>query len=99
MLIDKIKTALSKLLQVIPDNIANANIRTYYGAWLGIFLLFIMFVFGWIFNLYATGRADLPVIVQFFGVFSMAVTFYTVLGRKIIDKDKDGISDDDEVIK
>lgn len=93
---EKIKDALSKLLQIIPDNIANANIRTYYGAWLGIFLLFLMFVSGWIWNLYVTGKADLPVLVQFFGVFAAAVTFYTMLGRKIIDKDKDGVSDDDE---
>ena len=97
-MVDKIKSLLSKLLQVLPDNITNANIRVYYGAWLGITLLFLMFVCGWFYNLHETNKADLAVLVQFFGVFTAGATCYTILGRKIIDSDKDGISDDDEKV-
>jgi hypothetical protein len=97
-MVKKIKDILSSLLSILPDKIKNANLKIYYGALLGVFILFIMFVVGWCYNLKTTGKADLTVIVQFFGVFTTATVFYTMLGKKVVDKDKDGYSDDDENI-
>lgn len=95
-MLTKIKNIFSSLLQAIPDNIKNANLRVYYGAWVGVLILFLMFVCGWLWNLHETNKADLQIIVQFFGVFTAAITFFSLLGRKVIDKNNDGISDDDE---
>ena len=95
---EKIKTALSKLIEIFPSNLNNSNMRIYYGAVIGFVFLFVLFVVGWIDKWRVEGKADLPVMISFMTLYlgPYTLTFISTLARKTVDVDKDGVSDDDE---
>ena len=95
---EKIKTALSKLIEIFPSNLNNSNMRIYYGAVIGFVFLFVLFIAGWIDKWRVEGKADLQVMISFMTLYlgPYTLTFISTLARKTVDKDGDGVSDDDE---
>ena len=100
-MVEKVKTALSKLIEIFPSNLNNSNMRIYYGAIIGFVFLSLLFIFGWLFNWRTEGKADLPILISFITLYlgPCTLAFISTMAKKTIDKDEDGISDDDEVTK
>ena len=100
-MVEKVKTALSKLIEIFPSNLNNSNMRIYYGAIIGFVFLSLLFIFGWLFNWRVEGKADLPILISFITLYlgPCTLAFISTMAKKTVDKDKDGISDDDEVMK
>ena len=98
---EKIKDALSKLIEIFPSNLNNSNMRIYYGAVIGFVFLSLLFIAGWLDKWHVEGKADLPIMISFITLYlgPCALAFISTMAKKTVDKDKDGISDDDEVVK
>ena len=95
---EKIKTALSKLIDMFPSNLKKSNMRIYYGAIIGFVFLSLLFIAGWLFNWRVEGKADLPIMISFITLYlgPCALAFISTMAKKTVDKDGDGVSDDDE---
>ena len=95
---EKIKGALSKLIEIFPANLNKSNMRIYYGAIIGFVFLSLLFIAGWIDKWRVEGKADLPIMNSLMTLYlgPCTLAFISTLARKTVDEDKDGISDDDE---
>ena len=100
-MVEKVKTALSKLIEIFPSNLNNSNMGIYYGAIIGFVFLSLLFITGWLFNWRVEGKADLPILISFITLYlgPCALAFISTMAKKTVDVDNDGISDDDEAMK
>ena len=91
-MLDKIKNFLSSTLANIPAS-AGTKAIVYYAVILVLELL--LFNFGWLFNWYNTGKADVTVMIEFLTVLVGAqfTTAVMLIGKGFVDKNKNGVAD------
>ncbi len=63
-----------------------------------VFVCLLAFLIGWIYNWWTSGKAELPIMIQFVGAITSA-TFIAAIGffgRALIDEDDNGVPDEFE---
>ena len=91
-MLERIKAFLTKTVANIPAS-AGTKAIVYYAVILVAELL--LFNAGWLFNWYASGKADIPMMIEFLTVLVGAqfTTAVMLIGKGLVDKDGDGIPD------
>lgn len=97
-MLEKVKSALAGLVDKLPVNAKNCNMLIYYLFLAGFISLCLLYVAGWASNWSKTDIADLAALLSFMTLYvgPFALAFISTLARKIVDRDGNGQSDEDE---
>lgn len=91
-MLEKLKKWLAKTVSSVPDGAPLFVVVTFAGVLVAEILLINA---GWIYNWYDSGKANVPVMIDFLTVLVGAqfTTAVMLIGKGLVDKDGDGIPD------